>query len=130
MQATGEVPVAARPLPRGHLLQTQDLAGHTSEPSDLNGQCLLDAGAAVGQLMRQAVRAGERLRATLLEAPVLVHRGAPVAIELRGASFAVRAAGRVLASGSAGARVAAENPASKRVVHGTVTAPGRVTVGF
>ena len=66
----------------------------------------------------------------LLEAPVLVHRGEPVVIELRGASFAIRTTGRALASGSAGARVAVENPASKRVVHGTVTAPGQVTVGF
>lgn len=130
VQATGEVLVAARPLPRGYLLQTQGLARRTTELSDLNGQYLLDARAAVGQALRRAVRAGERLRPALLEAPVLVHRGEPVAIELRGASFAIRAGGRALASDSAGARVAVENPASKRVVHGTVTAPGQVTVGF
>ena len=130
VQATGQVLIAARPLPRGYLLQTQDLARRTTELSDLNGQYLLDANAAVGQALRRAVRAGERLRPALLEAPVLVHRGEPVVIELRGASFAIRTTGRALASGSAGARVAVENPASKRVVHGTVTAPGQVTVGF
>lgn len=130
VQATGEVLVAARPLPRGHLLQARDLTRRTLELSDLNGQYLLDAEAAVGQALRRAVRAGDRLRPTLLEAPVLVHRGEPVAIELRGSGFAIRARGRALANGSAGARVAVENPASKRVVHGTVTAPGRVAVDF
>lgn len=130
VRATGEVLTVARPLPRGYRLQTRDLTRRTMELSDLNGQYLLDIDAAVGQALRRSVRAGERLRPALLEAPVLVHRGEPVVIELRAARLAIRTTGRALASGSAGARVAVENPTTKRVVHGTVTAPGEVTVGF
>ncbi len=130
VQASAEVLVAARALPRGHHVQAQDLARRKAELSALNGQYVLDADAAIGQALRHAVSAGERLRPALLEAPLLVRRGDPVIIELQGASFAIRASGRALGSGPEGARVAVENPVSKRVVHGTVTAPGRITVKF
>lgn len=130
VRASGEVLVAARSLPRGHRLQAQDLARHTTELGALNGQYLLEPDAVIGQALRRAVSAGDRLRPALLEAPLLVRRGEPVIIELQGDSFAIRANGKALASGPAGARIAVENPVSKRVVHGTVTAQGRVTVEF
>ncbi|MDD3650842.1 flagellar basal body P-ring formation chaperone FlgA [Immundisolibacter sp.] len=130
VQASGAVLVAARPLPRGHRLQAGDLRRQTAELGALGGQYLLDDGAAVGQALRRSVGAGERLTPALLQSPLLVRRGDPVTLQIHSARFVIRASGKALRSGAAGERIAVENPSSRRVVYGTVTGDGQVTVEF
>jgi len=130
VQAKGDVLVAARPLPRGHRVQAGDLRRQTLELGALNGQYLLDETAALGQALRRSIASGERLAPSLLQAPVLVRRGDPVMMQLQSDKFVIHANGRAMASGGAGERIAVENLSSKRVVHGTVTGDGRVTVEF
>ncbi len=130
VQATDDVLVAARPLPRGHRLQATDLRRQTMELGALSGQYLLSGDAAIGQALRRGVTAGERLTPAMLQAPVLVRRGEPVTLQLRSPSFSIRASGKAMGSGAQGDRIAVENPATRRVVHGTVTGAGQVTVEF
>ena len=130
VQAKAAVLVAARPLPRGHRVQAGDLRRQTLELGALNGQYLIDETAALGQALRRSVTSGERLAPALLQAPVLVRRGDPVMMQLQSDSFVIHANGRAMASGGAGERIAVQNLSSKRVVHGTVTGDGRVTVEF
>jgi flagella basal body P-ring formation protein FlgA len=130
VQAKGEGLVAARPLPRGHRVQAGDLRRQTLGLGALNGQYLLDETAALGQALRRSIASGERFAPSLLQAPVLVRRGDPVMMQLQGDKFVIHANGRAMASGGAGERIAVENLSSKRVVHGTVTGDGRVTVEF
>ena len=130
VRASGEVLVAARPLPRGHRLQATDLHRQTTELGTLAGQYLLDNTAAVGQALRRSVGAGERLTPTMLRAPLLVRRGEPVTVQVQSPGFTIRSSGKAMASGAEGERIAVENPATRRVVHGTVTGEGRVTVEF
>lgn len=130
VQAKGDVLVAARPLPRGYRVQAGDLRRQTMELGALNGQYLLDDAAALGQALRRSVASGERLTPTLLQAPVLVRRGDPVMMQLQSANFVIHANGRAMGSGSAGERIAVENLGSRRIVQGTVTGDGRVTVEF
>ncbi len=130
VQAKADVLVAARPLPRGYRVQAGDLRRQTVELGALNGQYLLDDDAALGQALRRSVASGERLTPALLQAPVLVRRGDPVMMQLKSANFVIRASGRAMASGGAGERIAVENLSSRRIVQGTVTGDGRVTVEF
>lgn len=130
VQARAGVLVAARPLPRGHRVQADDLREQTLELGALNGQYLVGNASAVGQALRRSVAVGERLTPSLLQAPILVRRGEPVLMQLHGSNFVIHANGRALGAGAAGERVAVENLTSKRVVHGTVTGDGRVTVEF
>jgi flagella basal body P-ring formation protein FlgA len=130
VQASGAVLVAARPLPRGYRLQAGDLRRQTVELGALGGQYLLDEAAAVGQALRRGVGAGERLTPALLQAPLLVRRGDPVTLQIRSAQVVIRAGGKALGNGAAGERVAVENPSTRRVVYGTVTGDGQVTVEF
>ncbi len=130
VQARAGVLVAARPLPRGHRVQADDLRAQTLELGALNGQYLVGNASAVGQALRRSVAVGERLTPSLLQAPILVRRGEPVMMQLHGSNFVIHANGRALGAGAAGERVAVENLTSKRVVHGTVTGDGRVTVEF
>lgn len=130
VQAKADVLVAARPLPRGYRVQAGDLRRQTMELGALNGQYLLDDAAALGQALRRSVASGERLTPALLQAPVLVRRGDPVMMQLQSANFVIHANGRAMGSGGAGERIAVENLSSRRVVQGTVTGDGRVTVEF
>jgi flagella basal body P-ring formation protein FlgA len=122
--------VAARPRPRGYRLQAADLRRQTVELGALGGQNLLDDAAAVGQALRRSVGAGERLTPTLLQAPLLVRRGDPVTLQIHGAQFVIGAGGKALGNGAVGERIAVENPSSRRVVYGSVTGDGQVTVEF
>lgn len=130
VQARGEVLVAARPLPRGHRLQATDLRRQTMELGALAGHYLLDDASALDQALRRGVTAGERLTPALLQAPLLVRRGDPVTLQVHSPSFAIRTSGKAMANGARGDRIAVENPASRRVVQGTVTGEGKVTVEF
>lgn len=130
VQAKAAVLVAARPLPRGHRVQAGDLSRQTLELGALNGQYLLDETATVGQALRRGLAGGERLTPALLQPAVLVRRGDPVVMQLQGTNFAIHANGRAMSNGAAGERVTVENLSSKRVVHGTVTGDGKVTVEF
>ncbi|MGK2941024.1 MAG: flagellar basal body P-ring formation chaperone FlgA [Immundisolibacter sp.] len=130
VQAKAGVLVAARALPRGHRIKTGDLRQQTMELGALNGQYLLDQAQAQGQALRRSLGVGERLTPNVLQAPVLVRRGESVLMQLQGNNFVIQASGRALGNGAAGDRVDIENLHTKRVVHGTVTGDGRVTVEF
>lgn len=130
VKAKADVLVAARPLPRGYRVQAGDLRRQTMELGALNGQYLLDDKSALGQALRRSITSGERLTPALLQAPVLVRRGDPVMMQLQSANFVIHANGRAMGNGAAGERIAVENLTSKRIVQGTVTGDGRVTVEF
>lgn len=55
-----------------------------------------------------------------------IRRGDPVTLVGRSAGIEVRAEGKALADGARGSRIRVENSRSRRVVEGTVTAPGVV----
>lgn len=130
VRASAPVLVAARPLPRGHRLQAADLRRQDAELGALSGQYLLNDEVAVGQALRRGVTAGERLTPAMLQAPVLVRRGDPVTVQVNSAGFVIRASGKAMANGGPGDRIGVENPTSRRVVQGTVTGEGKVTVEF
>lgn len=65
----------------------------------------------------------------MLQAPVLGRRGNPVTLQVHSDGFVIRSAGTA-GSGAAGERVSMQNPGSRRVVQGTVTGEGQVTVEF
>ena len=115
---------------RGHRVQAGDLSRQVLELGALNGQYLIDDQAAVGQALRRSVGHGERLTPALLQAAVLVRRGEPVVMQLQSANFVIHANGLAMSNGAVGERVTVQNLGSKRVVHGTVTGTGKVTVEF
>lgn len=130
VEAAGNVLVAARPLPRGHRIEATDLQRQPAQLGTLGGQYLLSDSAAVGQALKLSVRAGERLTPAMLQAPVLVRRGDPVMLQVRSDGFVIRSAGTAMGNGAAGERVSVQNPGTRRVVRGTVTGEGQVTVEF
>ncbi len=81
-----------------------------------------------GQQFRRPLAAGAIPTPADLEAPRWIRRGESVQLLGRAGGIEVRADGKALADGAAGGRVRVENRSSRRVVEGTVTAPGVVEV--
>ena len=64
------------------------------------------------------------------EAEARLRRGDPVTVQLQSPAFAIRTTGKAMANGAEGDRIGVENATTRRVVQGTVTGEGKVTVEF
>jgi flagellar basal body P-ring formation protein FlgA len=84
---------------------------------------------AVGQEARVALYPGRPIRPGDLGPPALVDRNATVMLTYAAGGLTITAEGRALARAAAGEEVRVMNLASRSIVHGRVTADGRVTVG-
>lgn len=78
--------------------------------------------------LRRAVAAGEALAGDMLESPPLVQRGQRVTAVSRGAGIEVRTDAEAMASAAAGDRLRLRNPATGRMLEGTVQPDGTVAI--
>lgn len=116
---TARVAVAREAVAAGQALAPEQLALERRDISNVPDSIgALDA--AAGLSSRRALRAGELLRASLLAAPILVRRGAPVRIVARRAQIDVSTAGEALEAGARGAQVRVRNLASGNVIRARV----------
>ena len=92
-------------------------AAYLNDPEDLNGRTV-----------RRALPAGTTLTVDMLRPDVLVHRGQEVTLIAAAGGLQVRASGRALADGEAGARLKVQNLTSQRVVEGVVESADVVRV--
>ena len=103
-------------------LETRRIAGlgtaYLESPAELNGRAV-----------RRTLAAGTTLTVDMFAPDTVVHRGQEVTLVAATAAIEVRAAGRALEDGAAGARLKVENLSSTKVVEGVVEASGVVRVG-
>lgn len=111
--------IAARPLPRGHIVTRDDIF---LEERDVSRQAayVTDAGALIGARLRTSVLAGTLLTTRLVEATALVRRGQTVTLAVTGGGVSIRMAGKALMDGALNQRIRVENLNSGRVVEGIV----------
>ncbi len=121
---SAQVLVTTRALRAGELLGDGDvtLAQRTLTVDDALG----DAEAAIGQAPRRALRSGDVVRGSLLQAPVLVRRGDTVRIVAVREQVSVSMSGEALDEGRAGALIRVRNLGSGKVLRARVTAAGEV----
>ncbi len=126
--AADAVPVAARALPRGHVLAAEDIAPAPQSPPGSGSRSPVRG--LVGWTTRRMVAAGEPLRAPAVAPPDAVRAGQPVAVVYRDAGLELRLAGTAAASAPVGQRVAVrvEHGGRTRRLEGTVVAAGVVAI--
>lgn len=120
--------VLTRATQRGETVTADMFTTQTFDVAQLPFGYLGDAQAAAGQQFRRPLAAGAIPTPADLEAPRWIRRGESVQLLGRVGGIEVRADGKALADGAAGGRVRVENRSSRRIVEGTVTAPGVVEV--
>ncbi|OYW62024.1 MAG: flagella basal body P-ring formation protein FlgA [Bosea sp. 12-68-7] len=125
---TVEVIVPRRAIARGETLGQADVVverrPRDGQATDLIG----DPRVAIDKVATRALMAGAPLRAGDLRREEIVAKGDLVTLvyESRGLTITMR--GRAGEAGAMGDVVSVTNPQSKRVLHGTVSGPGRISI--
>lgn len=120
-EGEGTVPVAARDLPRGTVLQREDIA---LAPAAAGGGAVADP---EGWLTRRVIAEGEVLREPAITRPNLVASGEVVQLVWRQGSIELRLIGRAMGSAARGERVHVRVD-SKRRFAGVVEGPALVRI--
>lgn len=129
VQQVVPVVVLAVPVAAGQPLAAEHLRVEQRDASRLSGVALRDPSEAIGQVLRRGGRAGTPVSRTDLTAATVIRRGDQITLVARAGGVEVRMAGRALGSAGIGQRLSAENPASRRIVHGVLNLNGELQVG-
>jgi flagella basal body P-ring formation protein FlgA len=125
---TVEVVVPRRAIARGETLAKADVIVERRPRDGQVNDLVNDPRAAIDKVARRVLMAGLPLRAGDVQREEIVAKGDLVTIiyESRGLTITMR--GRSGEAGAMGDVVSVTNPQSKRVLQGTVSGPGRVSV--
>jgi flagella basal body P-ring formation protein FlgA len=128
VESEAPVLVARRSLSRGDVPAAADFESARRRMPGLASAFVSDASMLGVHRLRRPVAAGEALAADMLESPPLVRRGQRVTAVSRSAGIEVRVAADAMANATAGDRLRLRNPASGRVLEGTVLPDGTVAI--
>lgn len=125
---TVEVVVPRRAIARGETLAKADVVVERRPRDGQVADLIGDPRAAIDKVARRALMAGLPLRAGDVQREEIVAKGDLVTIvyESRGLTITMR--GKAGDAGAMGDVVTVTNPQSKRVLQGTVSGPGRISV--
>ncbi len=125
---TDTVYVAARTLPRGHLLAEADLIREERDVTRLVSGYVSSKEQLIGQRLKSQLLAGRILTPKLLQADKAIRRGQSVTLVVRSGDVSIQMGGKALADGALGQRIRVENSNSGRVVEGIVRSQEHVEV--
>ncbi len=108
------VVVAARPIPKGTLLQPQDLALLPLQPDEKTEGYFQEIQQLVGKEALRGLLAGRPIPQDAVQAPLLVRRGQVVTVYARAPGIRVRTQARAKEDGSLGDLVAVESLADRK----------------
>ncbi|MDQ1363764.1 MAG: flagellar basal body P-ring formation protein FlgA [Pseudomonadota bacterium] len=118
----------AVPLPRDHIITEQDLTAVKTDLGKLNRGYYSKLDDLLGKQTRRSLPPGQILHPAHIKVPNWVKRGEQVALVAGNPQFSIRTQGEALNDGAVGDQVRVKNLSSNRIVEGTVTAQGTVTV--
>ncbi|MFC4725110.1 flagellar basal body P-ring formation chaperone FlgA [Glycocaulis abyssi] len=123
-----DVPVLARPLARGEVIEAGDIEWVRMRSDRIRADAITSETALVGQEARRALRAGEALRGYDLREPAAITRGETVALVFQSGPLTLTARARALENAALGQTARFVNLQSNRTVEGVVEGPGRARV--
>lgn len=126
--ATAEVPVLARPVAAGTIINEGDIDWISTRADRIRADAVLDPATIIGQEARRALRPGEPLRAYDLREPVVISRGEIVSLIFTAPGLTLNARARALDDAGADEIVRFVNLQSNRTVEAMVEGPGRARV--
>lgn len=125
---TVEVVVPKRAIARGETLGRNDVTLLRRPRDGMATEFLVEAQAAIDKVARRALPAGLPLRASDVQREEIVGKGDLVTIVYETPGLMISMRGKANEAGAMGDSVSVINPQSKRVLQGTVSGPGRVSV--
>jgi flagella basal body P-ring formation protein FlgA len=125
---TVEVPVLARRMNAGEVIQKDDLEWTGMRADQVNRNILTDSGRLVGQEVRRGTPAGHPVRAADIRSPIVVSKNSMVTMVLQTPRMQLTSKGRAMEDASMGDAVRIMNVQSKAVVEATVIGANTVQV--
>lgn len=126
---TGNYITTARALPPGQLILASDLVVLNGDLSSLPAGILSDPSEAVGKSLKNALGAGQPLRAEQLMSPLVIRQNQSVRVVSKGDGFAASAEGRALNNAAEG-QVVQVRMSSGQTVSGIAKNDGSVEISF
>jgi flagella basal body P-ring formation protein FlgA len=123
-----DVPVLTRDVAQGDIVRAQDIDWVRLPAARVSQNIITSQDQLVGKSPRHAIRMGEPLRMSDVQAPLVVEKGAQVDMTYVSGSLTLTARGRALQSGAVGDTVDILNPRSNRTVQGIVEGPNMVRI--
>lgn len=128
LHAMAEVPVPVRRIAPGAVLRAGDLTMQRVRVSAIRGEVARMAEQAVGLAPRRVLMPGQAMPLAELSRPMVVAKGARVAMQLVAGGLALTAQGTAMEAGAVGDRIQVLNPASRAVVEAQVVGIDRVRI--
>ncbi|REC96346.1 flagella basal body P-ring formation protein FlgA [Kushneria indalinina DSM 14324] len=123
----GQYPVVNRNIMPGDVIEESDLDWQEGDLTRLSSRLITDASQLVGQVSQRRIAAGQPLQTGMVKAPVLIQRGARVALLIRGNGFMISSNGQALNDAGLGESVRVRMP-SGSVINGEASREGLVEV--
>jgi flagella basal body P-ring formation protein FlgA len=128
--ATMDIPVLARPVPAGEVIDADDIDWIAVRADRVRPDAITDPESIIGSETRRALRANEPLRGYDLQEPVVISRGEIIALTFQAPGIQLSVRARALEDAAEGELARFVNLQSNRTVEALVEGPGRANVGF
>lgn len=126
----GDVVVAARPLPRDHLLTAADLKLARRDLAQLHAGYYSHIDQLVGKQAGRNIALDTAVSSLLVKEPLAVRRGQRVSLVATAGGLEVRMAGEAMSDGTTGERIRVRNLRSKRIIDGIVKSGTTIQVAM
>lgn len=123
-----DVVVAARALPRGHVIGRDDLTLRRTELDRLASAALRQPESALGKELTRQLAVDMPLTLSMLKQPLLVNRGEQVVIVAQSGTLSVKMAGVALTAGAEGDTIRVKNSSSGKEIEAVVIGVATVEV--
>jgi flagella basal body P-ring formation protein FlgA len=123
------VAVPSRAFAIGDVIGANDVNTIKLPRERIAADAVIDPQALIGKAARHNLRSGDVVRTGDIEAPVIVHKGDMVSIELNTDTMQLTAQGKALEDGAINTTIRIANTQSNRTIDATVAGPNRVTIG-
>lgn len=130
VEALADMVVALYPLPRGMVVEANDVSLQKRDLSDVTGKVSFNLADVLGKRVRVPIRANTPVRSDYLEKVPLVKNGQVVTIIAENGAFRVTATGMARGAGAEGDLIMVQNMNSKKSVQARVVDAGTVAVNF
>jgi flagella basal body P-ring formation protein FlgA len=127
VSAIRQVSVAARDLPRGHVLELHDLRLDDVVLNRSSGAVATPITDLIGRALRTTTHQGQVLTLTRTRPPIIVRSGSQVMVAIARAGFEVSVMGQSMSEGAMGERIRVRQP-NGALVQAVVTGPGSARV--
>tara|TARA_R110002110_G_scaffold3104_22_gene15999 strand:- start:280 stop:1278 length:999 start_codon:yes stop_codon:yes gene_type:complete len=123
-----DVPVLTRDIQPGDIVRRQDIDWIRLPANRVSQNFIVSPDRLVGMSPRRPARAGEPLRLSDMQPPLVVEKGAQVDMTFMSGALILNARGRALESGAVGDVIGVLNTRSKRTVQGVIEGPNIIRI--